>query len=101
MPWFKLKKEDLLKAVRKVGVGSTVEAAGILELCKKSLEELFGEDTAKEIRPLFFRHNTITIRASSPVIAQEVKLREHELVNNINQKLGKEEVRHIAWKINT
>lgn len=100
MAWPKrLKKEDLLRAVRQAGIGSEVEAAEVLDVCTKALVEMFGEETAKELQPLFFRNNTITIKASSSIIAQEVKLRELELFRRINKNIDSKKVEHLLWRL--
>lgn len=74
-----------------------VEAAQVVEFTEEVLTGMFGEDLAKHAKPLFLKNRTLTISCSSSVIAQEIRLNQHEIVEKVNDKLGKKEVDRIRY----
>lgn len=59
--------------------------------------ELFGLEQAPNASPLFLKNRTLTISCLNSTIAQEINLRQEEIVNKINDKLGKKEVDRIRY----
>jgi predicted nucleic acid-binding Zn ribbon protein len=74
-----------------------IESAEVVEIVKSVMVELFGEDLAKDANPLFLKNRTITISCASSVIAQEIRLNQADIVQKINDKLGKNEVDRIRY----
>ena len=95
----RLTKDDMMKRIKSAGIGSAIHATDVLEVVKKVLTKEFEEDIAKKVTPLFFRNGTVTLRTSSSIIAQEVRLRESEFAKRINEQLGKEMVAHFLWRV--
>ena len=95
----RLTKDDMMKRIKNAGIGSAVHATDVLDVVKKVLTKEFEEDIARKVTPLFFRNGTITLRTTSSIIAQEVRLREKEFAKRINEQLGKNAVSHFLWRI--
>ena len=95
----RLTKDDMMKRIKNAGIGSAIHATDVLDVVKKVITKEFDEEIAKTVQPLFFRHGTVTIRTSSSIIAQEIRLTEDELKKRINESLGKEIVTHFLWRV--
>lgn len=74
-----------------------LDSIEIIDLVKAVLVELFGAEIAKDANPLFLKNRTITISCASSVIAQEIRLNQADIVQKINEKLGKNEVDRIRY----
>ncbi len=75
-----------------------VEATQVVELAKGVFEEMFQE-LAIHINPLFLKNRTLTVSCTSSVVAQEIRLRQNEIVRQLNEKFGKQEVDRIRYLI--
>lgn len=89
-------------ALQKKVLGNTplkrqVEASMIVEYAEMALKEIFGEGNATHAKPLFLKNRTLTITCSSSIVAQEIRLKQQQIVDTINQKLGKKEVDRIRY----
>lgn len=76
-----------------------VEASQVLEYASNVLAEIFGKEQAYHIKPLFLKHRTLTIACSSSAMAQEIRLNQTNIVDKINEKLGKKEVDSIRYLV--
>lgn len=76
-----------------------VEASQVLEYASEVLVEIFGKEQAYHAKPLFLKHRTLTITCSSSAMAQEIRLNQNNIINKINDKLGKKEVDSIRYLI--
>lgn len=74
-----------------------VEAAEVVGYAEEVLLDLFGEELGKEAKPLYLKNRTLTITCSSSAIAQEIRLNQADIVEKINDKLGKKEVDRIRY----
>jgi len=85
----------------KMGKDSTLknqlEAAEAVEIAENVMNDMFGEELAKDARPLFVKNRTMTISCASSAIAQEIRINQHDIVAKINEKLGKKEVDRIRY----
>lgn len=87
------KLSDLLgRSARKKGISAQVEAAMILEFFKQVTKDMFEEKARSAISPLHVRDGTLTVATLSPALAQELKLREREIIDGINAKSGRKVV---------
>ena len=73
-----------------------VETSQIIEHAQKALKDTLGEE-AKKARPLFLKNRTLTISCNNSVVAQEVRLLQEDIIQKINDKLGKKEVDRIRY----
>lgn len=74
-----------------------VEAGQIVEIAEHVFRELFGEEESVHVKPLFLKNRTLTVTCSSSTVAQEIRLNQAEIVNNINARMGKNEVDRIRY----
>lgn len=74
-----------------------VEASLVVEQAAIVFEEIFGKDNAAQAKPLFLKNRTLTVTCGTGAIAQEIRLRQLEIVEKINQKLGKKDVDRIRY----
>lgn len=74
-----------------------VEATFVIESANSIIQSLLGPEQALHAKPLFLKNRTLTITCSSSVVAQEIRLHQSEIVEKINQKLGKKEVDRIRY----
>ena len=95
----RLTKQDMMKRIKNAGIGSEIAATEVLEAVSLALAKEFEGEIASAVKPLFFRNNTVTLRANSSIIAQEIRLKEEALAKRINEQLGKEMVKHFLWRI--
>ncbi|MBI5728142.1 MAG: DUF721 domain-containing protein [Candidatus Magasanikbacteria bacterium] len=74
-----------------------VEASLVIEYATAVLRDLLGESLAIHAKPLFLKNRTLTITCSSSSVAQEIRLNQANIVETINNKLGKKEVDRIRY----
>lgn len=74
-----------------------VDASRVVEISLEILNEIFGMDLAINAKPLFLKNRTLTISCSTSSMAQEIRLHQIEIVEKINEKLGKTEVDSIRY----
>ncbi len=72
----------------------SVEVVAVAELV---LRELCAANLAEASKPWFLKNRTLTISCASSVIAQEIRLNQAEIVQKINEKLGKDKVDRIRY----
>ncbi len=74
-----------------------VEASQAVEISQEVIGDMFDKDLAKHAKPLFLKNRTLTISCSSSAMAQEIRLNQAEIVDKINEKIGKKEVDRIRY----
>ncbi|MFB6182363.1 MAG: DUF721 domain-containing protein [Candidatus Magasanikbacteria bacterium] len=74
-----------------------VDASKVVEIAKEVIVEKYGEEQAKHAHPKYLKNGTLTISCTSSTMAQEIKLNKKEIVEDINQRLGKEKVDSIRY----
>jgi len=74
-----------------------VTAAQVLEHAQTALTELLGVELAPQAKPLFLKNRTLTVNCSSSAVAQEIRLKQSQIVDHINLKLGGKEVDRIRY----
>ena len=74
-----------------------VEAGQIVEIAEEIFKDLFGAEEALHVKPLFLKNRTLTVTCSSSTVAQEIRLNQGEIVDRINEKMGKKEVDRIRY----
>ena len=69
----------------------------VLEVAVEVLAELFNRERASEAKPLFLKNRTLTITCVTTTIAQEIRLKQGEILEKINDKMGRKEVDSIRY----
>lgn len=82
-----------------MGIGQQVEASAILERFTQICQEIWGKDITEKMRPLYLKNRTITIASVSSSLAQEIKLREREILGKINKEFGPETAERIRYLV--
>ncbi len=74
-----------------------LQATQVVELAEAAFVELLGEELGSHAKPQFLKNRTLTVTCTSSTLAQEIRLRQKEIVEKINEKLGKNEVDRIRY----
>ncbi len=74
-----------------------VETSGVVEVAKEVIDLMLGTDIGAHVRPLFLKNRTLTVSCGSSSVAQEIRLRQLEIVAKINEKVGKNEVDRVRY----
>jgi hypothetical protein len=65
-----------------------VQAAMAVEVANNLISEFWGSAGARYARALYIKNKILTIACLSSSMAQEIKLREAEIVRRLNQSQG-------------
>jgi len=76
-----------------------LEDSQVVEEAKVVLSNLFGEELALATNPLFVKNRTLTISCASSAMAQEIRLNQTKIVEELNKKLGRNEVDRIRYLV--
>ncbi|MGB0757246.1 MAG: DciA family protein [Patescibacteria group bacterium] len=75
--------------IKKSKAGEQLEATVVLELFMKKAKELWGNQVEQDMKPLYVKNNTLTVAVTSSPLAQEMKLKEQEILDFLkNQNTG-------------
>lgn len=74
-----------------------VETSEVVEVAKDVINSILGENIGSHVRPLFLKNRTLTVSCGSSSVAQEIRLRQLEIVAKINEKIGKSEVDRVRY----
>jgi len=69
----------------------------VIEIAQKVFADVFGKETAIHAKPLFLKNRTLTVTCSSSSMAQGIRMNQKQIVDKINDKLGKIEVDRIRY----
>lgn len=76
-----------------------VEAALAIKYFQTAADGLWSPQATAEMKAVYIKDGCLTVAVLSNIYAQEIMLREMELVKIINQKMGKEVVKRIRCLI--
>jgi predicted nucleic acid-binding Zn ribbon protein len=74
-----------------------LQASLVVERAIEVFQELFGAEGGAAAKPLFLKNRTLTVTCATGAIAQEIRLKQLEIVAKINEKIGKKEVDRIRY----
>ncbi len=80
---------DLLK--QRIGQGhfsEKVTAALVCEEFDKILREVFGAELENNAKTMYLKDKILTVACLSPVVAQEIRIKEIQLLEKINDKFS-------------
>jgi len=69
----------------------------IIEVAKQVCVELLSSENTEKATPLFLKNRTLTITCSTQSAAQEIRQKQQEIIDKINQKCEKNEVDRIRY----
>ena len=84
------------KFTRKDNLSRQLEIVKIFDVYKKELKKFSPND--KETAPLSLRNKTLTVKTGSAVQANELRFREAEMINKINQVMVSEIIKRITYR---
>jgi predicted nucleic acid-binding Zn ribbon protein len=76
---------DLGKAINKAGIAKQIEAVQVCDLWEKRIVGIFGAQVAEKSQALHFKNGVLTVAVLSPVLAQEFRFKEEEIMRALNQ----------------
>ncbi|MDO8581499.1 MAG: DUF721 domain-containing protein [bacterium] len=84
-------------SVQRHGIKEDVDASLALHAAQKIFEEFFGNDIAKTMKSLYVKRGVLTVSCMSSVAAQELKLRERDIVKKLKERTGKPIVERLRF----
>ena len=87
----------LRRTVQAKGLAWQVEAAMALRYFNEITTELWGDKMKDRARAMYLKDHVLTVAVLSPVLAQELRLKEKKIVNYINDKMQLEAVDHLRF----
>lgn len=87
----------LNRNIQRKGLRYQVEAAMALEYFSAIVDQLWSGRMKDRVRPLYLRDHVLTVAVISPVLGQELRNREGEIIDYINQKAAAEVVDRIRY----
>lgn len=84
------------KLGRQDELGKQLEIVKVFDLYRKQLDDLPAQ--IRDAEPVSLQNKILTVRARSSSHASELRLREQDILQNINHSLGKEMVRRVIYK---
>lgn len=92
--------KDLLdRSINKNGLRSNVDALNVVNEYKKIVEESFGKDAPENLIPRYYKNYNLHIDASSASWAQHFVLNQSTILEKLNDKIGKKEVKKFVIRI--
>ncbi len=77
----------LQHTVQRKGLRYQVEAARVLNVFDETVEELWRGQMKDRIKPLYLKDHILSIAVLSPLLAQELRMRQEEIIQNVNSKM--------------
>lgn len=90
-------KNLLWKAINKAGIARQVETALVVEKAQIIVDEFLPKKESKLAKILYLKNQILTIACLSSAVAQELKLREQEIIFTLNQYFDKEIVKQLRF----
>jgi predicted nucleic acid-binding Zn ribbon protein len=76
-----------------------VVAASAIEVATTVIAEMLPAGLVEHVKPLYVKNRTLTVTCASSVAAQEIRLRQAEIVEQINTRLGVSEVDRVRYLV--
>jgi len=90
-------KKILGEGLEKKGLGKSIQAALACDDVEKALREILPETIMDKTKVVSLKNFVITVRTSSSVIAQEIRLHEGDIINRLREKFGQETIKGIRY----
>lgn len=85
--------------IKKSGTSPQIEATKVLDLFLQHAKEMWGEEVEQDMKPLYVKNQTLTVAVTTASLAQELKLREKEIIDFLHQKMGKKIVERLRYLV--
>lgn len=81
-------KHLLTQSVQRAGVAASIDATRVVAAAEQVLCAIFTPSIAAHMKPLYLKNRTLTVSCSSTTVAQELKLRESDILAKLTDALG-------------
>lgn len=81
-------KHLLTQSVQRAGVAASIDATRVVAAAEQVLCTIFTPEIAAHMKPLYLKNRTLTVSCSSTTVAQELKLRESDILTKLTEALG-------------
>lgn len=78
-------KDLLPSTVNRLGIKKQVSSSLILEEINRIIREVFPDNIAKKIRPLYIKNDTATLVCLSSEVMAEARVRERAILERLDQ----------------
>ncbi|MDP2685395.1 MAG: DUF721 domain-containing protein [bacterium] len=92
-------KHLLNDSLQRSGVAKEVSAAMVCDEANKLIAQIMGNKVKKRAEAKYVKNNELSIAVLSSVVTQEIKMHEHELMEKLNKKIGKNVVKKIRFLV--
>lgn len=93
-----LKLSSLLsKAVKKAGISGRVEDTQITRCFNEIKDKILAPELAKKVRAMYVRKGVLNIASLSEAASKELKMKEAQIIKEINEKFNTEVVNKINY----
>ncbi len=89
-------KNLLNDSIRRAKIAPEVEATLAMEQFTRLADRIWGSAADGNMRAVYIKNQCMTVAVLSNIYAQEIKLRERDIVREINEKMGKTIVSRIT-----
>ena len=89
----------LSKRITQSGFSQQVKTSLIIEEFNKLINNIFGANLSKKIKPLYLKNNILNVACLSSAMAQEMNFKKAEIIEKINTKFGSNVVKDIRFVI--
>lgn len=90
-------KNILNTNIKKAGIDNQVEAAQVIKAFNELIVTIFRD--SPEAKALYFRKKNLTVGCESSAFIQEMYLNKKKIIRELNQKLGREIVKSLKFRI--
>ena len=93
-------KKILPVVLNKFGLkGETIEAVRVCQYWDEIIEKIFKSRAADISKALYFKNKTLTVSVLNSTCASEFQFKDNEIIKEINQKIGKNLVERINFRV--
>ncbi|MBI4128785.1 MAG: DUF721 domain-containing protein [Parcubacteria group bacterium] len=88
-------KSFLSMAMQRKDIRDGVRTSVIIDAAREIIEEFFPAEVAARVTPRSFKNGTLTLGVKNSLVAQEVKLRSHALLEELADRFKDRSIRRV------
>lgn len=89
--------EILMSKGKKSAFMQGVLSAAAVDMANIFIEEYWGENGKKLAKAMYVKNGNLVIACLSSIMAQEIRMREADLISKVNSKCGNSMVKNIRY----
>lgn len=89
----------LARAANRYGVGREVSAATVCQSFRTLIPKIFQKEAGDYISPASFKNATLTINVENQAWAEQVIMRKHKIIEELNDKAGKVVIKSLRTQL--